>query len=76
MIPRRLAPVVFGLLVSGVMSCLVSLVATIKAVGVIPGLFQLWMSAWLFAWAVAFPTILVVAPVARRLVERNTRRAA
>ena len=76
MIPKRLAPILFGFLVSGFMSFLVSLVATVKAVGYIPGLFQLWMSAWIFAWAVAFPTILVVAPLVRRFVERNTRKTA
>jgi len=72
MIPKRLAPVVFGLIVSGLMSFLVSLVATIKAVGFVPDLKSLWLSAWVYAWAVAFPTILVVAPIVRRFVERNT----
>lgn len=76
MIPKRLSPIVFGLIVSGIMSCLVSLVATVKAVGVIPGLFQMWMSAWIFAWAVAFPTIVLVGPVVRRFVERNTKKTA
>lgn len=76
MIPKRLSPIVFGFIVSGIMSFLVSLVATVKAVGFIPGLFGLWMSAWLFAWAVACPTIILVGPVVRRFVERNTKKTA
>lgn len=74
MIPPRLAPVVFGLLLSGFMSLIVSGVATLRAVGVVPGLFGLWMSAWVSSWLVAFPSVLVIAPVVRRMVERSTRR--
>lgn len=74
MIPPRLAPVVFGLLLSGLMSLIVSGVATLRAVGWAPGIFGLWMSAWASSWLIAFPTVLVIAPAVRRLVERNTRR--
>ncbi|KID12659.1 hypothetical protein P279_26640 [Rhodobacteraceae bacterium PD-2] len=74
MLPPRLAPVVFGLLLSGFMSLIVSGVATLRTVGVVPGLFGLWMSAWVSSWLVAFPSVLVVAPVVRRMVERYTRR--
>lgn len=74
MIPPRLAPVVFGLLLSGFMSLIVSGVATLRALGVVPGFFGLWMSAWVSSWLIAFPSVLVIAPVVRRLVARYTRR--
>jgi len=76
MIPQRLAPFAFGFLLSGMMSLIVSFVATIRAVGWIDGFSALWMSAWLASWLVALPTVLVVAPAVRRFVERHTKKPA
>ncbi|MCI4662957.1 MAG: DUF2798 domain-containing protein [Neomegalonema sp.] len=73
MIPRRYEQVVFGLVLSGLMSCIVSGVATLRALGLVDGFFGLWMSAWLTSWAVAFPVVLVVAPLTRRIVHRLVR---
>ncbi len=73
MFPKRLAPVVFGFMLSGLMSFIVSLVATVRAAGLTDGFVALWMSAWLPSWLVAFPTVLLVAPAVRRFVERNTK---
>ena len=73
MIPARFAPVLFGLILSGLMSLLVSGIATWRAVGLPADFVALWLSAWLNAWAVAFPAVLVVAPVTRRLVARLVR---
>lgn len=73
MIPARFAPVLFGLIVSGLMSCIVSGIATLRALGVTPAFVEAWMASWVFSWLVAFPTILMVAPLARRLVARMTR---
>ena len=75
MLPARFAPVLFGFLVSGMMSCIVSGIATLKALGLVDGLFGAWMASWAFSWAIAFPTILVVAPLVRRLVARLTKPA-
>jgi hypothetical protein len=36
MIPARFAPVVFGFILSGLMSCIVSAIATLRAVGLPP----------------------------------------
>ncbi len=69
----RYAPVLFGFFLSGFMSFLVSGIATLRALGPIPGFFGDWIAAWLPAWAVAFPSVLVVAPIARRLVARLVR---
>ncbi len=69
----RYAPLLFGMLLSGFMSLIVSGVATARAAeidGAFPGL---WISAWLASWAIAFPTVLVVAPAVRRLVARMVR---
>jgi hypothetical protein len=68
MFPKSFAPVLFGLLLSGLMSLLVSGIATFRAMGPGASLMPLWTSAWLTAWVVAFPVVLVVAPMARRMV--------
>ena len=71
-LPARWAPVAFGFLLSGLMSLVVSGIATVQARGLEPGLVGGWMEAWLSSWAVAFPTVLVVAPFVRRLVAQLT----
>ncbi len=73
MIPARYQHVLFGLILSGLMSFIVSGIATLRTVGWIDGFIGLWMSNWLPSWAVAFPTVLVVAPITRRLVARLVR---
>jgi len=68
MIPTRYAPVLFGFILSGLMSCIVSGIATARALGLDGAFPAHWAASWLTSWAVAFPTVLVVAPLARRLV--------
>lgn len=69
-IPARFEFFIFGALVSGMMSLLVSGVAMFRAVGPIPGFLSIWFQAWLAAWAVAFLAILFVVPLVRRLLAR------
>ena len=72
MIPSRFGPLLLGLILSGLMSLLVSGISTWRAAGLTPEFPSLWVGAWLTAWVVAFPTTLVIAPLARRAVERLT----
>lgn len=73
MFPARFAPFLFGLILSGLMSCMVSGIATLRAVGLVSGLFGQWMTAWTISWAVAFPAVLIMAPITRKLVAALTR---
>lgn len=68
MVPARFAPVLFGFILSGLMSCMVSGIATLRAIGLAEGVIGEWMSSWGLSWAIAFPVVLVVAPITRRLV--------
>lgn len=70
MLPARYAPVLFGIILSGLMSLLVSAISTLHAVGAGTGFLKVWISAWLTAWLVAFPAVLLAAPLTRRLVEQ------
>ena len=69
-LPARFGPILFGLLLSGFMSLIVSGVATTNARGLGAGFLDDWLTAWTFSWAIAFPAVLLVAPVVRRLVAR------
>ena len=67
-LPKRYAPYLFGLLLSGMMSFIVAGIATLRALGFVDGLLYNWITAWLGSWAAAFPAVLVVAPLVRRIV--------
>ncbi|MDH4394614.1 MAG: DUF2798 domain-containing protein [Limnobacter sp.] len=70
MFPKKYAPVLFGLILSGLMSFLVAGISTVRGTGLVDGFFSIWISAWLMAWAVAFPVVLIVAPLTRKFVEK------
>ena len=73
MIPAKFAPLLFSFFLSIIMPCVVSGVATLNAAGLSDDFAALWAAAWYKSWIVAFPTILVVAPLTRRFVARITR---
>ena len=66
--PARFAPVLFGFILSALMSFIVSGIATVRNAGLGDETLSLWLNAWLPSWLVAFPVVLIVAPFARRLV--------
>lgn len=69
MIPRKYGPQLFSLILSGLMSALVSGIATLSAIGLTPNFANMWTSAWLTAWLFAFPAVLLVTPLARKTVQ-------
>jgi hypothetical protein len=70
MIPARFAPILFGFILSGLMSCMVSGLSTFRALGLIDGFMGHWLGNWALSWAIAFPVVLVVAPITRSIVAR------
>jgi len=72
MIPQKFSPLLFGLILSGLMSLLVSGISVVRAAGLGHGFASSWMDAWLTAWLFAFPIVLVVAPLTRAAVTRLT----
>lgn len=69
MIPKKYGPMLFSLILSGIMSLLVSGITTLRAVGITDGMLSLWAGAWLSAWVVAFPVVMLVSPFARKVVQ-------
>ena len=50
------------------MSCIMSLVISVFNIGLVEGIALVWLKAWGFAFVVAFPTIIMVSPIVRKLV--------
>ncbi len=73
-IPNRFGSLLFGFLLSGFMTFLISGIALLRVLGPAAALTDFggfgsaWLSAYLSSWPVAFPVVLVVAPLVRRLV--------
>lgn len=67
-LPARYATIVQPFILSIFMSFLVSGIATLRTVGLTGEFFGSWMQAWGLSWIVAFPTLLVVMPIVRRVV--------
>lgn len=67
---KKYEPYLFGFFLSGMMSALVSAVAILRTAGMVDGFGGIWFTAWVSSWAVAFPAVLVVAPIARKMVRR------
>ena len=67
-LPAKYATIVMPLVLSIMMSGIISFVATVKAIGLPPDLFRMWLQAWGVSWLIAFPAVMVVLPLVRRIV--------
>lgn len=67
MIPARFAHLAFSFFLSGMMSCIVTGVATLRAIGMPEQFLHIWLTAWPISWLIAFPAVTLVAPIARWL---------
>lgn len=67
-LPRRYAAILTPLLLSLLMTCVESAISIIRSRGFDATALALWPSAWALSWIVAFPVLLVVMPLVRRIV--------
>lgn len=66
-LPPKAMHIVMPFLLSVLMSCIISFVSTAKAIGFSPELLTAWLKAWGISWLVAFPTVMVVLPLVRKI---------
>ena len=66
-LPARYAAIVLPFFLSCIMTCLISGISTLRGVGFAPGVLQLWLGSWGLSWLIAFPTLLAVLLLVRRL---------
>jgi len=70
LIARKYQKVLFAFLMALMMSGIMSLVISVFNLGLHANIVHIWLKAWGFAFVVAFPTIMLVAPIVQRLVNR------
>ena len=73
-IPARLAPLMFGALLSAIMVAVVSAFVLATTRGLHAGFVADWLRSCVTTWPVAFPTVTLVAPWVRRIVAGFTER--
>ncbi|MFZ2999731.1 MAG: DUF2798 domain-containing protein [Undibacterium umbellatum] len=66
-LPARYAGLVMPFLLSILMTFIVSLISTLRSVGLVDHFLPIWMGSWALSWMVAFPTLLLVLPLVRRM---------
>jgi hypothetical protein len=67
-LPARYAAIVMPLVLSIVMTFVVSGISTLWSLGLTPAFVSNWPAAWALSWVVAFPTLIAVLPLVRRIV--------
>jgi len=71
-IPARFSPLVFGALLSAIMTAVVSAFVIVITQGVTDSFLIAWLRSCAMTWPVAFPTVTFVAPMVRKMVSRVT----
>ncbi len=66
-LPARYAGLIMPLILSIFMSAVVSLISTLRGVGLTPNVLHIWLGAWGMSWLIGFPILLVALPVVRKL---------
>lgn len=66
-LPARSLSYVLPLIISIMMSCVVSGVATLRSIGFREDFFHVWLTAWPVSWIVAYPVLMLVLPLAKRI---------
>jgi len=66
-LPPRAVGIVMPMILSVLMSGVVSGVNTFRLLGLSPEFPHVWLSNWVASWLVAFPVVLVLLPLVRRL---------
>jgi len=69
-IPKRLEPVAFAFLLSAIQTFVITGISLAMTVGFTAELPGLWARAYISSWIVAFPGVLLVAPIVRRILRR------
>ena len=67
-LPAHYTSIVTPFVLSVIMTFTVSAVSTLKSLGFSPEFTSTWPKAWGLSWLVAFPTLLLVLPLVRRIV--------
>ncbi len=67
-LPKRYTGLVQPLILTMLMTCVVSAISVLRSRGFDAGFVDIWPTAWLISWAAAYPVLLMVLPLVRRIV--------
>lgn len=67
-LPKNYAGIVMPLILSLLMTSVVSAISVLKTGGFHPDFPHIWLHAWGLSWLIAFPVLLCVLPLVRRIV--------
>jgi len=68
-LPAKYNGIVMPLLLSIFMTFVVSFISTLRSIGMSDKLAIIWLGAWGISWIIAFPTLLMVLPVVRKITQ-------
>ncbi len=68
-LPRRYGPIVFALVMSTLICAVTSSMIVAINTGFDAGYVERWLRSYVMAWAFAFPTVVLLAPHVRRLID-------
>jgi membrane protease YdiL (CAAX protease family) len=71
-IPKKYSGVLFAFLMSFLMALLMSSVLTAVFAGIDHQFITNWMNGFIRAWPIAFPAVLIIAPIVRKMVAALT----
>ncbi len=66
LLPTKYSAVVMPFFLSIIMTCVISLISTLRGVGLVAGFMPLWLGSWGLSWLIAFPTLMVMLPLVRK----------
>lgn len=66
-LPKHYGAIVMPLILSLLMTSIVSAISILRSQGVTAQAFALWPSTWGISWVIAFPVLLLLLPVVRRV---------
>lgn len=75
-IPKKYEHVAFAFLLSAIQTLVITGISLALTVGISSQLPALWAKTYFSAWMIAFPGVLVVAPVVRRILGRIVKQPA
>lgn len=67
---KKYYSLLFGAIMGLIMSLLTSLTVTVVNIGIVSNFFQMWFNIFLTTLIIGFPTIIVVTPFVKNVVDR------
>ena len=67
-IPARYLHIMIPFVLSFFISGIISGIFTIKSMGFQPDTIFAWLNSWILAWSIAFPSVLIMLPIVKKIV--------